>query len=163
MKATVLNNYADADILDVTEVAEAGHWVMTQDPISNEILKTWEPLGPAAPLPGQSWEVTTDRFDIECYARGFPEVGFRSSANNESFLDGKYLPMEMIQMTYPAKYVLNRRQLITNIRGPEGKILWMEEETGQATVFEVQGTTPTFDPFGRHIDNLAVLKRSTVQ
>jgi len=171
MKATVLNEYASVNAAEETPSAEdlikSGHWEVVQDPETGGIKKEWrEDAAVATPIKrdrGTTWKPTTNRFDIECYVRGFPEVGFRSSANNENFLDGKYMPFEAIQMVFPAKYVLNRRQLVTNIRGSNDAILWQEEETGLPTVFEVQGVTPTFDPFGKHIDNLTVLKRSEEQ
>lgn len=163
MLATVLNRYTQGDISDIDAGSMSGHWTTEQDEISGDITRVWvEDVGTPV-LPGRDFTVGADRFDIECSARGFPEVGFRSSANTESFDGGRYLPMEMIQMIYPAKYILNRRQFVTNIRGKNRKILWVEEETGLPTVFEVQGVTPTFDPFGTHIDNLAVLKRAPIQ
>jgi hypothetical protein len=163
MLATVLNNYAPDGAADLDTEVHGGHWVTDQDPDTGAIKRRWVEDVAAPSLPGRTSVVNVDRFDIECYVRGFPEVGFRSSANNESFLGGLYRPFEAIQMIFPAKYVLNNRQVVTNIRGRNKQILWVEEETGLPTVFEVQGTTPTFDPFGRHIDSLAVLKRSAVQ
>lgn len=163
MLATVLNYSPGDSQQTVDEAVEGGHWEYYQDEDSGALKKRWIEDVAVVPLPGQDWRVTTNRFDIECYARGFPEVGFRSSANNENWLEGMYQPFEAIQLVFPAKYVLNRRQFITNIRGRNKQILWLEEETGLPTVFEVQGVTPTFDPFGRHIDNLAVIKRAAVQ
>lgn len=166
MEATVLNHYASTtDGQPVEEEIVSGHWEIIQDPDTGSITRIWveDVAVPPSVNPGRDWTVNVNRFDIDCVVSGFPEVGFRSSANTESFLDGKYLPAEMVKMVYPAKYVLNRRQLITNIRGRNKQLLWMEEETGEPTVFEVQGVTPSFDPFGRHIDNLAVLKRSAIQ
>jgi hypothetical protein len=167
MMATVLNRTGsdvDSDYTPNLETeVKGGHWVTEQDEDTGAIRKRWVEDVSVPALPGQTYAVDVDRFDIECVARGFPEVGFRSSANNENFLDGVYQRFEAIQINFPAKYVLNRRMLITNIRGRNKQILWLEEETGQPTVFEVQGVTPTFDPFGRYLDNLAVLKRATVQ
>jgi hypothetical protein len=168
MKATVLNHYAATEPDEVVEqVTKSGHWETQQDDITGGIKRVWqEDAAIATPTKkrlGTDWRVDVNRFDIECYVRGFPEVGFRSSANTENFQDGKYGLFEIIQMNFPAKYVLNRRQFITNIRSRNDVVLWLEEETGQPTVFEVQGVTPTFDPFGRHIDNLTVLKRSDIQ
>ena len=171
MRATVLNEYASAtpgeSIPNPEEAIKTGHFEVVQDEETGGIKKVWVPdVAVATPVKrdrGTSWQNSLNQFEIECYVRGLPEVGFRSSANNENFLDGVYKPFEAIQMVFPAKYVLNRRQLITNIRGRNDMVLWLEEETGQPTVFEVQGVTPTFDPFGKHIDNLTVLKRSEIQ
>lgn len=168
MKATVLNDFAPENSTDLTTEVKGGHWVTEQDDITGGIKRVWVEdtvVVPPKKDRGTDWRntVAINRFDIECYVRGFPEVGFRSSANTENFADGLYRPFEAIQMIFPAKYVLTRRQYITNIRARNDTILWLEEETGQPTVFEVQGVTPTFDPFGRHIDNLTVLKRAAIQ
>jgi len=173
MKATVLNRLEVENIevdeegkVDVDPALQGGHYEMEQDEITGALIKVWkDDAAVVQPVrgPGTTPEVNIRRFDIECMIRGFPEVGFRSSANTESFEDGLYKALEVIQMSFPAKYVLNRSQFVTNIRGRDDRLLWLEEETGQPTVFEVQGITPTFDPFGRHIDNLAVLKRSGIQ
>lgn len=168
MRATVLNHYAATEPDEVVEqVTKSGHYETQQDDITGGIRQVWvEDTAVAEPAKkdlGTNWRVDVNRYDIECYVRGFPEVGFRSSANTESFLDGLYNQFEAIQMIFPAKYVLNRRQYITNIRNRNDVILWLEEETGLPTVFEVQGVTPTFDPFGKHIDNLTVLKRAQIQ
>lgn len=173
MRATILNDYAlhesnvgDDGKVTSNQAVSGGHWETVQDDITGALNRVWFPDS-AVVQPrtgaGTTPKVNIQRFDIECYVRGFPEVGFRSSANTENWEDGIYKAMESIQMSFPAKYVLNRRQFVTNIRGRDDRLLWLEEETGQPTVFEVQGVTPTFDPFGRHIDNLAVLKRAEIQ
>lgn len=168
MKATVLNHYAATEPDEVVEqVTKSGHFEAQQDDITGGIKQVWvEDTAVAEPAKkdlGTNWRVDVNRYDVECYVRGFPEVGFRSSANTESFLDGLYNQFEAVQMVFPAKYVLNRRQYVTNIRNKNDVVLWLEEETGLPTVFEVQGITPTFDPFGKHIDNLTVLKRAQIQ
>lgn len=170
MKATVLNRFGNDqpdEAPEAGEVVTGGHWEVLQDDDTGGIKRVWvEDVAAATPTTStgfKSVNLGMSQFDIECFARGFPEVGFRSTANTESFYDGVYRPFEAISMTYPAKYVLSRRQLITNIRTRSDKILWVEEDTNQPTVFEVQGITPTFDPFGKHIDNLTVLKRADVQ
>lgn len=177
MTATVLNQFAgsnpaeDVGTHDLDTEVQGGHWETVQDELTGAVERIWMADAAVVEAPGtkpfnknaDGFITAINRFDIECYVRGFPEVGFRSSANTENWEDGVYKALESIQMSFPAKYILSRRQLITNIRGAHDKILWLEEETGQPTVFEVQGITPTFDPFGRHIDNLAVLKRSDVQ
>lgn len=163
MIATVLNDYSSDSSTDANTEVKGGHWESYQDEDSGELSRRWVEDTVVPVLPGRTPTVNINRFDIECYARGFPEVGFRSSANTESYLDGLYSAFEAIQMTFPAKYVLNRSQYITNIRGRNKQILWLEEETGLPTIFEVQGVTPTFGAFGEHVANLAVLKRAENQ
>lgn len=163
MMATVLNDYAPEITGDLEEEVKGGHWETYQDEDTNAIRQRWVEDVTVPNLPGTTPVVNTNRFDIECLARGFNEVGFRSSANTESFENGYYRLFEAIEFVFPSKYVLNKRQYVTNIRGRNKQILWLEEETGQPTVFEVQGVTPRFDPLGRHVDNLTVLKRAAIQ
>lgn len=175
MKATVLTGIAQnqpAPEMVTPEAIEAelpGRWENIQDPDTGGIRREWvvdqAPVQTAAAgavvvMPSSA---NVQSFDIECYARGFTELGFRSSANTESFEDGVYKAGEVIQMVFPAKYALSRGFFVTSIRSRTDELLWVEEEISQATVFEVQGVTPTFDPFGRHIDNIAILKRSDIQ
>lgn len=158
MVATVLNKTDNVDVANIEE-SLSGHYITIQDPDTGGLKREWVAAPPIRP------SVTKDvtSFDIPCIARGFTDLGFRSSANNESFDNSVYTMTEVIQVTFPAQYFLNKRMLITNIRNKSKVILWLEEETGQATVFEVQGVTPGFDPFGRHVDNTAVIKRASRQ
>jgi len=159
MKATVLNR---TDAVDVGNIEDSlpGHYETIQDEDTGGLKRVWVEAAPT-PVKGKTPDVNA--FEIDCIARGFTDLGFRSSANTQSFDNGVYKATEVIQITYPARYILNRRQLITNIKNSAGTIVWLEEETGQATVFEVQGVTPGFDPFSRHLDNTAVLKRAAIQ
>jgi hypothetical protein len=165
-KATVLNVVPDNADVDPDAAVQGGHWVTSQDD-TGAITRIWvEDVSVVPPTrPGTNWTDAgvVDRFDIECTIRGFQQGAGQSSTNTESFAKGDYTVLELVQMNFPAKYVLNRRQLITNIRNRSNQILWLEEETGKPTVFEVQGVTPQFDPFDRYIDNLAVLTRSDKQ
>jgi len=164
MTATVLD-YAPATHNETPDQAiPGGHFQTVQDEDTGAIQQIWvedQTVAPAYSNVGPS--VAIPRYDLPCAARGFTELGFRSSANTQSFDDGVYRATEVIQIIFPANYQLTRNQFVTNIRGRDKRPLWIEEETGQPTVFEVQGVTPTFDPFGRHVDNIAVLNRSTVQ
>jgi len=60
---------------------------------------------------------------------------------------------------------LTPREKVTNIRDNEGNVIWHEinfpSET--PTVFEVMGTTPVTDPFGRVIAYNSSMKRSENQ
>jgi hypothetical protein len=169
MIATILNDYEVVPTLPtgpIEDVIEGGHFETVQDDDTGGIKRVWvEDQAVATPRPGTvpEGQPTMARFDIPCYVRGFTDLGFRSTANTETFLNGVYRAVEVVQMTFPANYSLNRRQFVTNVRGRNKNILWLEEDTGQPTVFEVQGVTPSFDPFGRHIDNTAVLNRANIQ
>jgi hypothetical protein len=164
--ATILNAVSDDADVDPDAAVKGGHWVTSQDE-TGAITRIWvEDVAVVPPArPGTNWtdSAIVDRFDIECTVRGFQQSSGQSSSNTESFAKGDYTVFEIVQMNFPSKYVLNRRQLVTNIRNKSNQILWLEEETGKPTVFEVQGVTPQFDPFNRYIDNLAVLTRSERQ
>lgn len=160
MFATVLTRLGDGTVADLTPTQDVrGTYVRVQDEDSGEITTQFVPS--TTPLaPG-----VTDiqhQYEMPCYARGYTDLGFRSSANRENYLKGDYSILEMVEIDFPARYTLNRQSLITNIRQGE-RILWMEEETGQPTVFEVQGVTPVLDPFGRLVGNKTVVTRSPIQ
>lgn len=166
LTATVITALPANTDVDVAQEVKGGHWETVQDDDTGALTRVWIEDSAVVPSPNAegSLDLTgVNRFDIECDVRGFPNVGFRSSANTESFLNGTVEYMEVIQINFPAKYSIGRRQLITNIRNKHGKILWLEEELGTPTIFEVQGVNPNIDPFGKHVDNLAVLKRSERQ
>lgn len=155
MVATILTrNTSDGEV-----VTGAGTYETYQDPDSFEILTRWVPATVDAPGAQSS-------FEVPCYARGYTDLGFRSSANREVILKGDYDVFEAVEFFFPAKYKnVTRQSYVTNIyqkNRPEVP-LWTEEETGRATVFQVQGITPVFDPFGRLREWTGVLTRAEVQ
>lgn len=162
MIATVLNDYRPTSD-DTTDVIQGGHFETIQDPITGAISQKWIPDQAVPNMPGTTTAVNVNQFDIDCYVKGFTNPGFLSTPNTQSFDNGKYIPMEIVILVFPAKYFLNRNQYITNIRNRSQTTLWLEEETNLPTVFQVQGVTPGFDAFGRHVDNTAVLRRSRSQ
>lgn len=159
MVATVLNNFRPGS----NGSQAGGHWQVAQDPDTNEITRVWVDDASIPPRPGQSWDAAVNKFDIECLVSGFTNAGFLSTPNSQSFDNGRYIPSEIVSISFPKNYILNRSQYITSIRKTDETVLWMEEETGLPTVFEIQGVTPVFDPFGRHTENTAILRRSPIQ
>ena len=156
MYATVLQGLASNG-----EVATGpGEFVYQQDPDSNEIVRVFVPsVEPDAGAP-------ESQYDIPCYVRGYVDLGFRSSATREIYLKGDYSVFEAVEMDFPAAYRLTRQSYVTNIRRLKNdlsSVFWIEEETGEPTVWQVQGVTPVFDMFGRHISNKTVLLRSEIQ
>jgi hypothetical protein len=98
--------------------------------------------------------------------RAYTALGYRSSANTERFVQQDYAAVESIQFDYPKGILLNRQGLVTNIRPQKdflGNWFWVNEDTGNPIVWEVQGVSPVHDPFGKHIRNTTVLRRSEVQ
>lgn len=140
--------------------AGTGHFQRAQDQDTGAITTVWvaDQNGPVAGS-------VQAHYDIPCYARGYTNLGFRSSANREVFVASQYNIIEAIQFDYPASVTLNHQSFITRIRGrkDDTDYLWTYEDTGNPIVWEVQGTTPVTDPFGKLLRYTTVLKRSEVQ
>lgn len=137
-----------------------GEYVRVQDPDSGEILTEWVP----APVGAINPQAAT--YEIPCYARGYTDLGFRSSANHEIILKGEYNVFEAVEFTYPGRFNrLTRQSYITKIADAKdpSNILWTEEETGLPTVFQIQGMTPIYDPFGKLREWTGVVIRSEIQ
>lgn len=127
-----------------THTAEIQSKTLVQDPNSLAVKSTW----------------ALDH-KITCYARSIQTDAVSDAAAGKKFND-IYMQYEFIKVMTGER--LSQRQRITNIRSAEGQLIWVEEERGDvATVFEVQGITPIFDPFGALIEYEALCKRAQVQ
>lgn len=160
MVATVVSRL----VVNQGEATGAGTYVYDQDPVTKEIKMKFVAATDPDLVPGSLMD--TAEYDIPCYARGYTDLGYRSSANKEFYLKGDYTPFEAIEFTFPAKYTMvSRQSFIKNIRRhvDATDAFWTEEETGEPTVFQVQGVTPVFDGFGKHVANTTVLLRSEIQ
>lgn len=144
-------------------VNQDGSWVTSQHPYSGEIIRTWQPasLDQGASTPG---DPNDDLERFSCLARGIIEGGIRMTGTGESFKD-IYEAVDYVRIWFPASVNLTRRDKVTNIRGADGKLIWVEEERtdGAPTVFTVTGVTPIISPLGVHTENMALLERSEVQ
>ena len=169
MRATILRaSTANSEPVDLTS---DGSWVEKQDPITGEIVTVWEPAPetPTSDNPNDSPDLNSDvRVDeIWCWARGIVDGGVRAAATTEDF-DDIYRNVDIINMWVPRNYRISKRDRVTNIRTPDGHILWRDEEHEdstdplRATVFNVNGVIPVLDPFNRHIDNFCLLERAEV-
>lgn len=140
---------------------QSGYFKRDQDPDSGQITTVWVP-NQSDPSTGR--EVSA-QFDVRCYARGYTNLGFRSSANREIYVKGEYNINESIQFDFPLTVVINNQSLVTNIRGTKDgtDFFWLYEDTVRPVVWEVQGITPVTDPFGKALRYTTVLKRSEVQ
>lgn len=160
MLATVMRQYAaDGDVTP----DEGGYYEFEQDPVTGAIIREWHLADPDEPAPST--------ITIPCAVRGITDGGIRASGTTERF-GAEYLNIDWARMRFPAGYMLTKRDRITNIRSSDtGKILWVEAEsavpTGQpneyrmyATVFNVNGVTPEIDPYGNHIENIALLEKA---
>jgi hypothetical protein len=157
------------DYTNVNDPTEFGTWVESQDPITGDIVRVWEPEVSDNPFTPTVDE--TEYYTIPCLARGIIEGGVRAAGTTEDWAD-IYSSIELVRLFFPAGYILTRRDRVINIRSQNGQIIWKEEDYGesspgsgiyQATVFDVLGVTPVIDPFGTHIENYALLERAEVQ
>lgn len=137
-------------------VDETGHWDYVQDEDSGSIVRVWVTDDPDTP----AMEGLTG---IPCLVRGVIDGGIRVAGTTERFSE-IYESVDWAKMTFPANITITKRDKVTNVRGG-GKIIWTEEEAegNKPTVFNVMGVTPVLDPFGRHVENVALLQRAEVQ
>ena len=151
MKATLLSQ-------GVTQPDTEGHWVEKQDPDTGEITRVWT-VDTDQTTPGDQV------VEIPCIVRGIVDGGIRVAGTTERYTpSGIYENIDYAKMSFPKGYVVTKRDRITNIKNAQGEIIWKEEEfDSSATVFEVMGVTPILDPFGTHIENMALLQRAEVQ
>jgi hypothetical protein len=100
---------------------------------------------------------------IPCHAKGVISNSATTRSSDKQIFSNKYLNDQIIQVRTAEK--LTAREKVTNIRDVEGNTIWNEinypNET--PTVFEVMGTTPITDPFGRVIAYNSSMKRSENQ
>jgi hypothetical protein len=159
MWATVIPKYTAPNIDPDTAT---GYYETYQDEDSGEILTRLvaNPGNPATAKDGTP-------YTIQCYARAYTALGYRSSANTERMVQGDFSMAESIQFDFPSSVRLTRQTLVTKIRPSrldDGlTYFWLNEDTGNPTVWQVQGVSPVHDPFGKHIRNTTVLKRAEVQ
>lgn len=139
---------------------EGGAWESYQDPITGEILNRWVPTdAQSVPLPDGSTEPVRT---IPCMARGIVDGGIRVAGTTERFGD-TYENVDYVKLWVPARVKISKRDRITNIRDRKnGTVIWVDEEYGDGfrpTVFNVNGVTPLFDAFNRHVENYVLLER----
>lgn len=144
--------------------SETGYFKRVQDDITGAVTTEWV----AATSAPAGYALTTGQYEIRCYARGYTDLGYRSSANREVYIKGEYNIMNAIQFDFPADVELNLQSLITNIRtAPDPTdtkyLLWVDHATEKPIVWQVQGVTPVYDPFGKLLRNTTVLLRSEIQ
>ena len=157
MKADVLRQSATSEAPETS----GGDWTTTQHPDSGEIIRVWQSGTTDQGTPDDS---SDDLETFACIARGIIDGGVRVAGTTERF-GQLYDGVDYVQITFPASVRISRRDRITNIRDNQGNIIWAEEErTDQApTIFSVRGVIPVVDPFGRHVENAALLERAETQ
>lgn len=117
-----------------------------QDPDTGAILKDW------------NYHRT-----LPCHAKGIISNTATAGSGNKQVFSNKYMDDQVIQIRTSEK--LTAREKVTNIRDTDNNVIWQEINypNDTPTVFEVMGTTPMTDPFGRVIAYSSSLKRSENQ
>jgi len=100
---------------------------------------------------------------IDCHAKGIISNSATTRSSDKQIFDNRYINDQMIQVRSVER--ITAREKVTNIRNADGVYIWTELNfpTETPTVFEVVGTTPITDPFGRTIGYNSALKRSENQ
>lgn len=99
---------------------------------------------------------------VPCYARGIISQNGSRNYDKQTF-DNRYTNEQFIEVRTEER--LNPRQKVTNISDSDGNTIWYEinHPNNTPTVFEIMGTTPISDPFGRVLGYNTSLKRSENQ
>lgn len=135
-------------------------WVESQDPDSGEIIRVWSGI-PDDPNTPDIDETATITF--VCEAKAVLSSAVRSAGVIEFWSD-KYEAMDYIQMKVPAKLDISSGDRVTNVRDQAGRLIWKDaRNNNKATIFSVLGVTPITDPFGQHVESMALLNRSETQ
>lgn len=100
---------------------------------------------------------------LDCHAKGVISNSATTRSSDKQVFDNRYKNDQVIQVRTAER--LSAREKITNIRNAEGVYIWTEINfpTETPTVFEVIGTTPITDPFGKVVGYNSSMKRSENQ
>lgn len=100
---------------------------------------------------------------VDCHAKGVISNSSTSRNSDKQSFSNKYINDQSLEVRTIDR--LTYREKITNIRDMRGNPIWTEIDfpNETPTVFEVIGTTPLTDPFGRVIAYNSTLKRSENQ
>lgn len=166
MGATLLHQNDPYSPVGDIDIDLYGSWVDSQDPLTGEVVRVWKAYD--NPLTPEVNEDTLNIGNIQCVARGIVDGGIRVAGTTERFGD-TYENIDYVKMWVPASTKISKRDRVTNIRDPRGRILWVDEEfvdprtveVPRATVFNVNGVTPLLNAFNRHTESFVLLERAT--
>jgi hypothetical protein len=118
----------------------------TQDPDTGAIKKEW------------AYYKT-----VPCHAKGIISNSATARSGDRQVFDNRYRNEQVIEVRTSKR--LTAREKVTNICNSEGTLVWAEIDfpTETPTVFEVVGTTPITDPFGKVLGYNTIMKRSENQ
>ena len=100
---------------------------------------------------------------VDCHAKGVISNSATTRSSDKQVFDNRYTNDQQIQVRTSDR--VTTREKITNIRDQYDVPIWTEINfpSDTPTVFEVMGTTPVTDPFGRVIAYNSSMKRSENQ
>ena len=100
---------------------------------------------------------------VACHAKGIISNSATTRSRDKQVFSNKYVNDQTIQVRTSEKLTI--REKITNICDSSGNPIWVELNypTDTPTVFEVVGTTPITDPFGKVIGYNSTVSRSENQ
>ena len=100
---------------------------------------------------------------LDCHAKGVVSNSATTRSSDKQIFDNKYTNDQVIQVRTAERLTL--REKVTNVRDSENNYIWTELNfpSDTPTVFEVIGTTPLTDPFGRVMGYNSSMKRSENQ
>jgi len=100
---------------------------------------------------------------VDCHAKGVISNSATTRSSDKQIFNNKYVNDQIIQIRTEDR--LTPREKVTNIRDMSNNYIWVELDfpTETPTVFEVMGTTPITDPFGRVVGYNSSMKRSENQ
>lgn len=143
-----------------------GHWEEQQDPLTHEIVRVWVPAIVTPDDPSTPDIDESTYMSVKCQVRGIVDGGIRVAGTTERWGE-LYENVDYTKMHFPTNKIITKRDRITNVRNRKGQIIWRDEETNplatsgwRSTVFDVLGVTPLVDPFGNHIENIALLEKA---
>lgn len=100
---------------------------------------------------------------INCHAKGVISNSATARGSDSQTFSNKYKNEQIVQIRTIDR--LTTREKITNIRDSEDNVIWKELNfpSDSPTVFEVIGTTPITDPFGKTMGFNSSVMRSENQ
>ena len=100
---------------------------------------------------------------VPCHAKGVISNSSTSRNGDRQVFDNRYKNDQIIEVRTADR--LTAREKVTNIRNSDNLVVWTEIDfpSDTPTVFEVVGTTPLTDPFGKVLAYNSTMKRSENQ
>jgi hypothetical protein len=100
---------------------------------------------------------------LPCHAKGVISNSSSTRTSDKQVMGNKYYNDQVLQIRTAQRLTL--REKITNIRDANNNYIWTEinSPNDTPTVFEIMGTTPITDPFGKVIGYNSSVKRSENQ